>query len=340
MGRSISLFTNYSQSENRITNYCGLMMKLIYEESPRRFGIILDKLTAGKGDIVVGPEFIQQRKDLVSVPDLVITQQAFTIAFETKKTDWFHSGQITRHLQGIKQHGGTLILFLLSNSDSEPLDRFENELDLAAKDGIYLLSINYEDVLNALETVCTTDYLAGLLNEFRTYLDTENLLPSWRNLLDVVSCGNTLKELEAGAYMCPDTGGAYRHKRARLLGAYAGRRVEHIYEIDAVVVVGTKQEENKVSWSNKTNQGDKQLTDKAVKLVRQLRPEQSKEVPLQVFLLGEQAETCFIKDSLGGMLGSKQYFWHESFGKDTLTDVAEFLLKTGTWEKFKQIGPS
>lgn len=44
MGKPISLFTDYSQSENRVTNYCGLMMKLIYEESPRRFSELIDNL--------------------------------------------------------------------------------------------------------------------------------------------------------------------------------------------------------------------------------------------------------------------------------------------------------
>ncbi|NID10639.1 hypothetical protein [Fibrivirga algicola] len=312
------------------------MMKLVYEQSPRLFSILLDKLTSGKGNIVVGPVFEQQRKDLDSVPDLVISQAAFTIAFETKKHDWFHSEQIIRHLKGIKQYRGTLILFLLSNAETEPLSRFKSEVDQAAKDDVHLLSITYAQLLSAFEEVCITDYLVGLLTEFRAYLDSENLLPVWEYLLDVVNCSNTMAEIDAGAYICPNSGGAYTHKRARLLGAYSRKEVRRLFEIDAVVVVGTNQQVTEIKWINRAELTHQQVAERAVSLVKQLRPEQSQLIPLQVFLLSNETETYFRKKLPGGMMGSKQYFWHESFATGTLPSLAQFLKEVETWENFKE----
>jgi hypothetical protein len=35
MTRPISLFSGYSQGENRTTNYCLLLLKMLYEENPK-----------------------------------------------------------------------------------------------------------------------------------------------------------------------------------------------------------------------------------------------------------------------------------------------------------------
>lgn len=59
MSREISLFADYHQKENSVTNYCGLMMKLIYEESPKRFEELLATLIQSDKDIPVGPIFSQ-----------------------------------------------------------------------------------------------------------------------------------------------------------------------------------------------------------------------------------------------------------------------------------------
>lgn len=37
MAREISLFNTYHQKENRVTNYIGLMLKLLYEEDAIAF---------------------------------------------------------------------------------------------------------------------------------------------------------------------------------------------------------------------------------------------------------------------------------------------------------------
>lgn len=337
MGRIISVFTDYSQLENRVTNYCGLLFKLIYEESPRRFSELLDKLTEGTGNIVIGPVFKQQQKEQKSIPDLVISQQAFTIAVETKLTDWFYDEQLVNHLQGLQTQTGTLILFLLSNFESNPQEKFKSQISQAKEKNILLIPQTYEDLLAALEKVCVTDYLKGLLDDFREFIDSKGLLPRWRSMLDVVNCVGTMHEIKAGAYLCPDTGGAYRHKRARYLGPYANKSVRQIFEVEAVVRVSTNLEDISFKWINQSEADTKSLAAKARDYVARFRLNENRYTPLQVFLLGSSAETDFEKDTPKGMLASKLYFWDIAAGCADAAELAAHLTGKG-WSQFKAGG--
>ena len=141
------VFNDYSQLENRVTNYGGLLLKLIYENSPRRFSELLDNLTEGEGNLIIGPVFEQQRREKKSVPDLVITQQAFSIAVENKLRDWFYDEQLVNHLHGLQSQHESLILFLLSNFKSDPCEKFQDQIQQATQNNILLIPLTYEDLL-------------------------------------------------------------------------------------------------------------------------------------------------------------------------------------------------
>jgi hypothetical protein len=333
MGRIISVFNDYSQLENRVTNYCGLLLKLIYEESPRRFSELLDKLTEGSGNLVIGPVFEQQRREKKSVPDLVITQQAFTIAVENKLHDWFYDEQLVNHLYGLQSQSGTLVLFLLSNFESDPREKFQDQIQQAAQQNILLIPFSYEDLLAALEKVCLTDYLKGLLDDFREFMDSKALLPRWKYMLDVVNCAGTMHEIGAGVYMCPDTGGAYRHKRARFLGPYANKAVRQIFDIEAVATVGTGLAEVTFKWINNPDADKQALEAKARVYITHFRLEDNRQTPIQVFLLSEPASTNFKKDTPRGMLASKLYFWDIAVGCQSAVELAKRLDGQG-WSQF------
>ena len=56
MGKQISYFTNYHGKENIVTNYCGVMLKMIYDESPKAFEKIINAIVADcENYIDVGP---------------------------------------------------------------------------------------------------------------------------------------------------------------------------------------------------------------------------------------------------------------------------------------------
>ncbi len=335
MGREISLFADYHQQENSLTNYCGLLMKMLYEDSPRKFEELLATLLKTDTNIIVGPTFTQQSKKEDSIPDLAITQKSFSVFFETKTSDWFYEDQINRHIAGFNQTDGDKILFLLSNFENDNLEeQFKKDIKNAKKKKIILQPITFEEMIGSLEQVCNTEYLKNLLDEFKIYLDRNSRLPKWKYLLDVVSCSGTLEEINEGVYMCPDTGGAYSHRRAKYFGPYASKKVSAIYEINAIVVIGKNLSDAKIKWKI-SGLKDEVLIKQAKQKLRnwQWRIDENKSVPMQVFLLDNKHETNFIKETSGGMLQSKKYFWDIAMDCKNSQELAE-KLRDKNWGDF------
>ncbi len=336
MGREISLFADYHQKENSLTNYCGLLMKMLYEDSPRKFEELLATLLKTDTNIIVGPTFTQQTKTVKSIPDLAITQKSFSVFFETKTTDWFYEDQISRHIAGFNQTADDKILFLLSNFENDNLEeQFAKEINEAKKHKIILQPLTFEDFVGSLEQVCNSEYLKNLLDEFKLYLDRNGRLPKWKYLLDVVNCSGTLEEIEQGVYMCPDTGGAYSHRRAKYFGPYSSKKVADIFEINAIVVIEKNLGEAKIKWKNK-NIKDETLIEQAKQKLQnwQWRIDENKSVPLQVFLLDNRQETNFVKETSGGMLQSKKYFWDIATDCENSHELAE-KLRDKNWGDYE-----
>ena len=328
MSREISIFADYHQRENSLTNYCGLLMKLLYEDNPKNFEELLTTLIETDVNIFVGPKFSQQTKQQNSIPDLAIIQKSFSIFFETKTTDWFYKDQIERHINGFSSDSETKILFLLSNFDTNNLEeRFEEEIKKAKKSNVIVQPITFEDFVGSIEKVSKSEYLLKLLDEFKLYLDRNGHLPKWKYLLDVVNCKGTLNEIREGVYMCPDTGGPYSHRRAKYFGPYANKKVSEIWEIKAIVVVDKGCTDIKIKWNN-SDEKDTDLKNQAKEKIENwdYRIKENESVPLQVFLLENRVETNFIKDSSGGMQQSKKYFWDIALDCSNSNELAEKLM--------------
>lgn len=336
MGREISLFADYHQKENSLTNYCGLLMKMLYEDNPRKFEELLATLLKTDTNIIVGPTFTQQTKTVKSIPDLAITQKSFSVFFETKTTNWFYEDQINRHIAGFNQTADDKILFLLSNFENDNLEKqFAKEIKEAKNHKIILQPLTFEDFVGSLEQVCNSEYLRNLLDEFKLYLDRNGRLPKWKYLLDVVSCSGTLAEIEQGVYMCPDTGGAYSHRRAKYFGPYSSKKVADIFEINAIVVIEKNLGEAEIKWKNKSIE-DGTLIEQARQKLRnwQWRIDENKSVPLQVFLLDNRQKTNFVKQTSGGMLQSKKYFWDIATDCNNSQELAE-KLRNKNWGDYE-----
>ncbi|MFW5891205.1 MAG: hypothetical protein ACOCUI_03205 [bacterium] len=327
MGREISLFSNYHSKENNVTNYCGLILKLLYEENPNSFEEVLASLVESDISLTVGPNFTQQKKTEKSIPDLAITQPPFSIFFETKLEDWFYSEQIERHIKGFNKKTDLKILFLLANFETSNLDkRFEKEIKMAEDEGIILQPISFEDFIEALQNIDYSMQFKNMLEEFKSYLDRNDYLPKWKYLLDVVNCSKSMNEINENVYMCPDTGGAYSHRRAKYFGPYSNKTVSKIFEIDAVVVVDTNLSDFTLKWNN-TEKEVSILYEKAEEKIKlfESRIEENKTTPLQVFLLSNPENTDFFKASSGGMMQSKKYFWEIAVDCDNSIELANKL---------------
>src|SRR5690606_6574738 len=284
--RDISLFTDYHQKENSLTNYCGLIMKLLYEESPKRFQEFITTVLDGKADLLIGPTFKQQVKSEESIPDLSIIQKSFSIFFETKRTNWFYNDQLIRHIEGFDKNAELKILFLLSDFEEDNISEQIHESEKIAKaQEVIIQPIGFETFVDTLEIVCNSEYLSNIVEEFKTYLDRNNYLPKWKYLLDIVSCSGTIEEIKKGVYMCPNTRGPYSHRRDKYFGPYLQKAVRTIHEIRALVIAERNLERATVKWNN-SNEDSEILQKEAIEKIKmwQWRVEENKATDLQVFL--------------------------------------------------------
>jgi hypothetical protein len=335
MGKEISLFNDYHTKENILSNHCGVILKLLYEENPKSFEEVISTLTSQ--DFIINPSFEQQVRKASSIPDIVIEQKSFSIYFENKTTDWFYSEQIDRHLSSFIKDNDYNILFLLSNFEIDDLqERFKNQIDKAKKEyQITLCPISFEQLIGVLLNVESSDEFKIFLNEFRDFLERNNYLPTWKYLLDVVNCSGTINEVhEDDVYICPDTGGMYKHQRAFYFGGYKNKNVKYIHEIKALVVVEQGGNDAFIKWKN-IEIDDSLIIEEAKSKIKlfDYRITEVNEQKVQVFLLQNKEEVNFRKISNGGLYGSKKYF-RDIARKYKATNSKELAkkLKNITWE--------
>lgn len=346
MSREISLFSDFHQGENRVTNYCGLMLKIVYQEKPEAFQEVISTLIAETGALFeILPSFKQQQakninKNHRSIPDLTLKQKSFNIYFETKITDWFYESQITNHIENLFlecDDSANKIMFLLTSEyTADVYDKLKGSIEYAKSKGIIFSLITFKDLLDAIKSATVeyspnNDYLRTMVLEFEEYLSVSNLLPRWKNTLDIVNCGGTKDEIANGVYICPNTSGAYNHRRAKYFGAYWNKQVNYISYIKAVVLISDSGKTFNVKWKLDNNFNDKDLEREAAKKLlncQEWRREEAERIDLQMFLLDELTEVEFKKQSKGGMMNSKIYRFVEAENIEALKEE----LQTTIWE--------
>lgn len=336
MGKNISLFSGYSQKENRTTNYCLLILKMLYEENPKFLSGVISTITNEEIGNLVGVKFSQQEKKEYSIPDGLITQSSFSIYIETKNYNWFYDSQIKRHLEALnKEDSNYKILLALGKFETSDHSKFNDIEDLCKKgyrNSIFFKAISFEDFIETIQTERLSKNLSDIVSDFNNYLNEEDLLPTWRNWLDVINCSQLSEEvLNGNIYICPAEGGSYSHKRCKYFGMYRNKAVEKVALIEAVIDVYSDSDPPAiVKWKN-VNQDDKDLIDRACKKVKEYRSENHfTHKDYRVFLLGKLYNTKYIKDTSGGMQGSKQYFDVSKLGIEDAEDLAEKLIDK-TW---------
>ena len=142
-------------------------------------------------------------------------------------------------------------------------------------------------------------------------------------ILDIVNCGGDdfrRTVFSHNVYLCPAKGGAYTHKRCKYLGIYWAKHVGAVSEIEAVIDIHSENETS-VYFIN-GNQNVEDYVARAKEKALELRPN---DLPIRVFLLENLHSTNFIKDSSGGMFGSKIYLNLEEFNITDAHDLAKKL---------------
>lgn len=334
MGKQISLFSGYSLKENRTTNYCLLMLKMLYDENPKYLSEAISYITNENIGNMVGVKFSQQEKKAGSIPDGLIVQHSFSVYIETKNYDWFYNDQIEKHLEGLSQEISEFKVLLAIGKFESLENRFTDIEQLCQtkyQDSIFFRALTFEEFFSALCSVKhISKSLSDAIDEFNQYLNEEDLLPRWKQYLDVVNCAGIPDDvLKENVYMCPATGGAYNHWRCKYFGMYRNKTVEKIALIEAVIDVFSSTEAD-LKWHN-VDRDKQQLLDLAIAKVAKLRPN---EYPVRVMILGPLSSSDFKKDSTGGLMGNKVYFNVAKLDPVSPEDLAQ-KLKDKNWSEIK-----
>jgi len=336
MGQSITLFSGYNQSENRTTNYCLLILKMLYEENPKFLAEFLNNLGGENFGENVGVKFYQQQRKKSSVPDGLIIQKSFGIYIETKNFDWFYDDQLDRHLSSLEGEDiGEKILIALSNFNNDNYKQSFEKVTSICKDKykntIKFEAVSFEEFIESLEMLTELPKnIQDNIEDLKKYLNENNLLPNWKNYLDVVNCARIPEEIiEGNVYMCPAAPGAYNHSRCLYFGMYREKKVEKIAQIKAIVDV-ISDNEKLLLWNN-SSESEKELIKEAYQKLKRWRPN---DYPSRVFVLDKLYDTKFIKNTPGGMIGSKQYFNISSLNATNIEDLAVKLYDKN-WDELK-----
>lgn len=327
MSKEISLFSGYDQPENRTTNYCLLVLRMLYQENPTLLAQALGTLLPGQTGVQVGMQFRQQVGRGAAVPDGVLSQPAFTVYIETKHTDWHNDEQLTRHLEALcKEPTGTKVLVALAKFEGDFTNRFTTIEQRCAEAGVAFSAASFEDFLAAVRSATLPLGLSSQVDDFEQYLNAQGLLPNWRGWLDVVNCGEFHSQQEKfGVYVCPAMSGSYSHQRCEYLGMYWHKAVRQIASILGVVDVDPADGgEATVLWNNDAA-AHPDTTLIALARERFATSWPGADWEGRVFVLGPLYVTDFQKDSSGGMRSTKQYFDVRDFKPASAEDLADKL---------------
>jgi hypothetical protein len=305
---------------------------MLYEENPKFLSEVLNSLIDESIGGTVGVKFIQQKKAGKGIPDGQISQEAFTVRIETKNGSNFDIQQLKKHYEALRTQPGTKVLLALGNHDSQDTPVFTEIQELCQKDVlnfVTFVAVSFEDFLQAIQLDYLPKNLADAVTDLAAYCDEENLLPSWKRLLDVVNCAQSFNTISLHhVYMCPAEIGHYNHKRSQYFGMYRNKCVEKVGVIEAVVDLESDQEST-LKWNNSA----KPKAD----LINQAKKKkdcwQFVNYPMRIFLLSDLSNTNFMKDTPGGMFGVKKYFDVSSLGANSATELAE-KLRGKTWTNY------
>jgi len=309
-----------------VTNYALLVLRQIYEENPKFLGEVLSELCSGEVGPDLGVSFWQQTKSGRSIADGRILQKGIEILIEVKNYDWFYDNQLYAYLDTLASSvRSTKVLLVLGNFEEDIEGRFQ-EISATIKDKyedkIVFAPQTFQNFLAALKNLELGKNLSDMVLEFENFLDENNLLPSWKNWLDVVNCAGLPEDiLDANVYLCPAAGGAYSHGRCKYFGMYRNKAVESVALIRAVVDISADSDDH-LKWKNVDTKRETLVAEaRAIALER--RPD---DLPIRVFLLGDLFPTEFRKESHGGLMGSKIYFDISSLDISNASELSTKLV--------------
>jgi hypothetical protein len=331
----VSMFPRYS-GENKTTNFCLRMMKLLYEEHPRLLEDFLSELLEGRvGNLGIR---IRQQVDTDDetgrIMDGLVQNRPFDIGFEFKSdAASFGDEKLSEYLDSLNAHddesawSGLIAVGKEDDLNDIDVNRVQSETE-----GTFFYMCTYEKFVDSVESVDLPDKLEEFASELREYLNYRDLLPEWEHKLLVKACSEHAQEIiDEQRYMSDFRS----YQKSKYFGVYSDKRVEAIAKIRAVVDVYNDRNDSEVHWQN-SDEDEASLIEEAVEEAEK-DPRDEKLIEREgcrVFLLDGMEEIEFKKETKNPLPNMK-YFDVAGIDSDGLTDLAE-ELDGKSWSEVEQ----
>lgn len=327
----VTRFPHYHQTENVVTNHVMVMLRMLYEASPKLLEALLRALCAE--EVTVGPRFSQQVHGAHSVPDGLIAQDPLAVFVETKLGSLPDPGQLARHCQTIVDRlpgrKGSFLLSLTSGRSGQTIPR--EVADMAVAHGVSVVPVTFGELVDQLAELPVVDLaLRETLQEFADFVFAQNLVPREGQVMVAMLTGTSWRDnLAHGVYYEP-IDRSPKHARAAFLGLYHDKQVSHVGRI--VTAVGAMQDDTGVMVFDDPETGT--LDDRGRQAIRDVVAAAQAYYPgleacrHRYYVVDGFAPTNFRKVSGGGMMGHR-YFDIESLAGRRLPERAPGMLAAG-----------
>ena len=232
----VTRFPHYHQTENVVTNHVMVMLRTLYEASPKLLEALLRALCAD--EVTVGPRFSQQIHGAHSVPDGLILQEPLAVFVETKLGSMADPDQLARHCRTIVDRlPGRMGSFLISLTSGQTGQTTPSKVEeMAAPHGISIVPITFGDLVNQLAELPVSDLaLKETLQEFSDFVFAQGLVPREEQIMVAMLTGTSWREnLAHGTYYEP-VDRSPKWRRAAFVGLYHDKCVSHVGRIVAAV---------------------------------------------------------------------------------------------------------
>ncbi|PXW62967.1 hypothetical protein [Methylobacterium sp. B4] len=231
----VTRFPRYHQAENVVTNHVMVMLRMLYNASPKLLEGLLQALCAD--EVTVGPRFSQQVAGAHSVPDGLILQEPLAVFVETKLGSAADPGQLRRHCRTIVDRlpgrKGTYLVSLTAGQRGSIPDEV---MEMAREHGIKVVPASFGDLVEQVGQLPVTDLaLREVVQEFTDFVFSQGLVPREDQFLVAMLTGTSWRDnLAHGVYYEPVDRNP-KWQRAAFLGLYHDRQVSHVGRIVAAV---------------------------------------------------------------------------------------------------------
>ena len=306
----VTRFPHYHQAENVVTNHVMVMLRMLYNVSPKLLEGLLQALCAS--EVTIGPRFSQQIAGSHSVPDGLILQEPLAIFVETKLGPSFDVEQLERHCKTIgdrlPNRTGSFLIALASGRSGVGMP--DKVTALARERGVQIVHASFGELIEQIAALPAIDItLREVIQEFTDFVYAQGLVPREDQFLVAMLAGTSWQDnLSYGVYYEPVNRNP-KWQRAAFLGLYHDRHVSHIGRIVTAVVAVENDKKHLVfdpSEKGILDERQRQAVQEVIDAAQAYYPNFQTEKH-RYYVVDRFGPTSFRKTTPGGMMGHRYF---------------------------------